>query len=52
MSVCVYIKFFRRTGAEMVGDSDNRGEGVRKLVQGVVGGAFGSAAKITGTTTQ
>lgn len=32
----------------MVGDSDNRGEGVRKLVQGVVGGAFGSAAKITG----
>lgn len=32
----------------MVGDSDSKGEGVKKLLEGVVGGAFGSAAKITG----
>ena len=34
----------------MVGDSASRGEGLKKLLQGVVGGAFGSAAKITGMT--
>ena len=50
MGTGVY-QFFRKTGADLVGDySEGRvaGEGVKDLVQGVVGGAFGSVAKITG----
>ncbi|CAM9775046.1 unnamed protein product, partial [Phaeothamnion confervicola] len=43
------LQFFRKTHAEFIGDSANKGEGARALVKGLVGGAFGSAAKIAGT---
>ena len=32
----------------MLGESETTGEGVKALVQSVVGGTFGSVAKITG----
>jgi len=40
--------FFRKTGADLLGASETTGEGLKDLLQGVVGGAFGSVAKITG----
>merc|ERR1711988_1329933 len=43
------VQFYRRTRAEMIGDSKTRGQGLRDLMRGVVGGAFGSASKITGS---
>ena len=48
MGTGVY-SFFRKTRNEMLGHSAARGEGVRDLVQGVVGGTFGSVAKIAGS---
>jgi len=41
--------FFLKTRSEMIGDAKTRGEGVRRLAQAVVGSAFGSAAKISGS---
>jgi hypothetical protein len=43
------VQFYRETRAEMIGNSTTRGEGLRKLVQSVVGGTAGSASKITGS---
>lgn len=42
------FSFFRKTGADLLGESETTGEGLKDLLQGVVGGAFGSVAKITG----
>ena len=41
-------QFFRKTGADLLGESETTGEGLKDLLQGVVGGTFGSVAKITG----
>lgn len=41
--------FFSHTKAEMIGSADTRGEGVKRLAQAVVGGTFGSAAKMSGS---
>ncbi len=43
------VEFFRKTQAEMVGDADSKGEGLRKLAKAVIGGPFSSVSKITGT---
>lgn len=43
------VQFFHKTKAEMTGDADTMGAGAKVLVKGLVGGTFGSAAKITGT---
>lgn len=43
------VEFFRKTQAEMVGDADSRGEGLRKLAKAVIGGPFGSLSKMTGS---
>lgn len=42
------VQFFTTTKAEMTGDADTVGAGAKVLVKGLVGGTFGSAAKITG----
>lgn len=42
------VQFFTKTKAEMTGDADTVGAGAKVLVKGLVGGTFGSAAKITG----
>ncbi|CAM9838191.1 unnamed protein product [Scytosiphon promiscuus] len=42
-------QFFTKTKAEMTGDADTVGAGAKVLVKGLVGGTFGSAAKITGS---
>lgn len=42
------VQFFHKTKAEMVGDANTMGAGATVLVKGLVGGTFGSAAKITG----
>jgi hypothetical protein len=47
MGTGVY-QFFRKTGADLLGESETTGEGLKDLLQGVVGGTFGSVAKITG----
>lgn len=47
MGTGVY-QFFRKTGADLLGESETTGQGVKDLLQGVVGGTFGSVAKITG----
>jgi vacuolar protein sorting-associated protein 13A/C len=43
------VAFFRNTQAEMVGDADSRGEGLRKLAKAVIGGPFASLSKMTGS---
>ena len=43
------VEFFRRTQAEMVGDADSKGEGLRRLAKAIIGGPFSSVSKITGT---
>ncbi len=43
------VEFFRKTQAEMVGDADSRGEGLRKLAKAVIGGPFASLSKMTGS---
>lgn len=43
------IEFFRKTQAEMVGDADSRGEGLRRLAKAVIGGPFSSLSKMTGS---
>ena len=43
------VQFFHKTKAEMTGDAHTMGAGAKVLVKGLVGGTFGSAAKITGT---
>ncbi|CBJ48804.1 conserved unknown protein [Ectocarpus siliculosus] len=43
------VQFFTKTKAEMTGDADTVGAGAKVLVKGLVGGTFGSAAKITGS---
>jgi len=43
------VLFFRKTASELVGVSPLRGEGLMALMQNVVGGTFGSAAKVTGS---
>lgn len=43
------VEFFRRTQAELVGDADSKGEGLRRLAKAVIGGPFSSVSKITGT---
>ena len=43
------VQFLRVTGAELTGESDFKGEGIKRLAQGVVGGAAQSASKISGT---
>ena len=45
MGTGVY-QFFRKTGADLLGESETTGEGVKALVQSVVGGTFGSVAKV------
>lgn len=42
------VQFFHKTKAEMTGDANTMGAGAKVLVKGLVGGTFGSAAKITG----
>lgn len=42
------VQFFHKTKAEMTGDAHTMGAGAKVLVKGLVGGTFGSAAKITG----
>lgn len=42
------VQFFTKTKAEMTGDANTVGAGAKVLVKGLVGGTFGSAAKITG----
>lgn len=42
------VQFFHKTRAEMSGSADTMGAGAKVLVKGLVGGTFGSAAKITG----
>lgn len=44
------VQFFTKTKAEMTGDADTVGAGAKVLVKGLVGGTFGSAAKITGVS--
>lgn len=44
------VQFFTKTKAEMTGDADTVGAGAKVLVKGLVGGTFGSAAKITGAS--
>ncbi|KAG5175783.1 hypothetical protein JKP88DRAFT_351402 [Tribonema minus] len=43
------LQFLRTTQAEFRGEEPTFGAGARMLVSGVVGGAFGSAAKIAGS---
>lgn len=43
------VQLFSQTRAEVVGDSRTRGEGFRRLARAVVGGAAGSASKLTGS---
>mmetsp|Transcript_31543 Transcript_31543/g.41694 ORF Transcript_31543/g.41694 Transcript_31543/m.41694 type:complete len:493 (+) Transcript_31543:1-1479(+) len=43
------LQFFQKTGSELAGTTNSTGAGVQILVKNVVGGTFGSAAKITGT---
>lgn len=42
------VQFFHKTSAEMTGSADTIGAGAKVLMKGLVGGTFGSAAKITG----
>lgn len=42
------VQFFHKTSAEMTGSADTIGAGAKVLVKGLVGGTFGSAAKIAG----
>ncbi|CAM9638267.1 unnamed protein product [Chrysoparadoxa australica] len=42
-------QFVIKTQRELLGKSDTPGEGARSLVEGIVGGTFGSASKITGS---
>lgn len=44
------VQFFTKTKAEMTGDADTVGAGAKVLVKGLVGGTFGSAAKMTGVS--
>lgn len=42
------VQFLHKTRAEMTGSADTMGAGATVLMKGLVGGTFGSAAKITG----
>ncbi len=42
------IRDSRKTGADLLGESETTGGGVKALVQSVVGATFGSVAKIAG----
>jgi len=43
------VDFLRTTHAELVGDTNSRGKGVRILANAVVGSTFASASKVSGT---